>query len=71
MTSSVERIHGVARELSRRRFLKGVSAAAGAMALPWHIPASALGKGGTVAPSERIVLGGIGLGGRALAIWEP
>ena len=28
------------------------------------IPASALGKGGTVAPSERIILGGIGLGGR-------
>ena len=34
------------------------------MALPWFIPASALGRNGTVAPSERIVLGGIGIGGR-------
>jgi predicted dehydrogenase len=38
--------------------------AAGAVALPWIIPASALGRGGAVAPSERIVMGGIGLGGR-------
>ena len=67
MASSVEKIHGIASGLSRRRFLKGVSAAAGAMAIPWVIPASALGKGGTVAPSERIVLGGIGLGGRGSA----
>jgi len=49
---------------SRRRFLRRLSAAAGAMALPYFLPASSLGKGGTVAPSERIVLGGIGLGGR-------
>jgi len=34
------------------------------MAIPCLIPASALGMGGTVAPSERIILGGIGLGGR-------
>ena len=34
------------------------------MAIPCWIPASALGKDGTVAPSERILLGGIGLGGR-------
>jgi len=38
--------------------------AAGALALPLYIPASALGRGGAVAPSERIVMGGIGLGGR-------
>jgi predicted dehydrogenase len=38
--------------------------AAGAVAVPWLIPASALGRGGTVAPSERIVMAGIGLGGR-------
>jgi predicted dehydrogenase len=38
--------------------------AAGAVAVPWLIPASALGRGGAVAPSERIVMGGIGLGGR-------
>jgi hypothetical protein len=38
--------------------------AAGAMALPYYIPASALGRNGAVAPSERIVMGGIGIGGR-------
>lgn len=32
--------------------------------MPCIIPASALGRGGRVAPSERIVMGGIGLGGR-------
>jgi predicted dehydrogenase len=38
--------------------------AASAVALPYYVPASALGRGGTVAPSERIVMGGIGMGGR-------
>jgi predicted dehydrogenase len=38
--------------------------AASAVALPYYIPASALGRNGAVAPSERIVMGGIGLGGR-------
>lgn len=32
--------------------------------MPLFVPASALGRGGAVAPSERIVMGGIGLGGR-------
>lgn len=64
MTRSVEKTSGVDRSLSRRKFLQGVSAAASAMAIPSLIPASALGKGGTVAPSDRIILGGIGLGGR-------
>jgi len=50
--------------MSRREFLQGVSAAAGALGIPCWIPASALGKDGTIAPSERIILGGIGLGGR-------
>jgi predicted dehydrogenase len=50
--------------LSRREFLQGLSAAAGALGIPCLIPASALGKDRTVAPSERVVLGGIGLGGR-------
>ena len=45
--------------LGRRQFLK---AAAGAMALPYFVPASALGKDGRPAPSERIVMGGIGIG---------
>jgi predicted dehydrogenase len=38
--------------------------AASTVALPYFIPASALGRGGAVAPSERIVMGGIGIGGR-------
>lgn len=50
--------------VSRRNFIKGISAAASAIALPYYIPASALGRGGAVAPSERILLGGIGIGGR-------
>ena len=49
---------------TRRRFLKGVVAAGGALAVPQIIPASALGRGGVAAPSERIVMGAIGLGGR-------
>jgi len=64
MTSPVEKSGGAGRGASRRKFLQGVAAAAGAMAIPRGIPASALGKDGTVAPSERILLGGIGLGGR-------
>ncbi len=50
--------------LTRRQFLNRGALAAGAVALPQLIPASALGRGGTVAPSERIVMGGIGMGGR-------
>lgn len=50
--------------LTRRRFLTRGALAASAVALPYYIPASALGRGGAVAPSERIVLGGIGIGGR-------
>jgi predicted dehydrogenase len=38
--------------------------AASTVALPFYIPASALGRNGAVAPSERIVMGGIGIGGR-------
>ena len=64
MAIPVEKTSGAGRRLNRRKFLQRVSAAAGAIAIPCHIPASALGKGGTVAPSERIIVGGIGLGGR-------
>jgi predicted dehydrogenase len=50
--------------LTRRRFLKRGVMAASAMVLPYYVPASVLGHGGTVSPSERIVMGGIGIGGR-------
>src|ERR1700685_3552902 len=53
-----------AKNLTRRKFLSRSLAGAGAVSLPWFIPARALGRDGAVAPSERIVLGGIGLGPR-------
>jgi len=46
---------------TRRKFIAGATAFAG---MPTIIPASALGKDGHVAPSNRIVVGGIGLGPR-------
>jgi predicted dehydrogenase len=46
---------------TRRDFLKTTALALG---MPTIIPASALGKDGTVAPSNRIVMGGIGIGPR-------
>ena len=51
--------------VSRRNFLKRAGAASGALlAVPYFIPARALGRDGHVAPSERIVLGAIGIGNR-------
>ncbi|NJK98001.1 MAG: twin-arginine translocation signal domain-containing protein, partial [Bacteroidales bacterium] len=48
---------------SRREFLrKSASTAVGALILPQIIPASALGLNGKTPPSDRIVIGGIGVG---------
>ena len=53
------------KKITRRDFLKKSTAAAFAGAfLPAIIPATALGKGGAIAPSERIVFGCIGMGGQ-------
>jgi hypothetical protein len=49
---------------NRRQFLKRAVLAGGAMAAPCIIPGSALGLNGAVPPSERIVLGGMGVGNR-------
>jgi predicted dehydrogenase len=50
---------------TRREFLKTAAAvSAGSFALPTIIPASALGRDGAAAPSERIVMGCIGTGGQ-------
>jgi predicted dehydrogenase len=52
-------------KFQRRRFLKNSLATAGAAVMaPTIIPSSALGRDGAVAPSERVVVGGIGIGGR-------
>jgi hypothetical protein len=48
----------------RRRFLRTAVRAGAALALPYVVPGTVLGKGGSVAPSERLVLGGIGIGNR-------
>ena len=49
---------------NRRRFLAGAAAAAGTLTLPYFISASALGQEGRPAPSARVTLGAIGVGGR-------
>ncbi len=49
--------------VSRRSFLS----AASALAVPLVVPASVLGRGEDVAPSERIGLGFIGVGGRGMS----
>jgi predicted dehydrogenase len=56
--------HQQSMTITRRRFLTRGVTAAGVLALPDIVRASVLGRGGAVAPSERIVLGGIGIGGR-------
>ena len=48
--------------MKRRDFVKNAVLASGIIAIPTVIRASALGKNGSVAPSDRIVMGGIGLG---------
>ena len=51
-------------KISRRGFLRGsIIAAAGVGSFPYFVPSSALGKAGTVAPSGRIAMGSIGVGG--------
>jgi hypothetical protein len=49
---------------TRRDFLRTAAAAAAGLAAPALVPASALGRDGAVAPSERIAMGFIGLGGQ-------
>jgi predicted dehydrogenase len=54
--------------LNRRQFLWRAALAGGALAAPLVVPASALGRNGAVPPSERIILGGIGIGGRGSGV---
>jgi len=50
--------------LTRREMLKRTAGAGAAVIAPSVIPGAVFGLDGAVAPSERIVLGGLGLGGR-------
>jgi hypothetical protein len=53
------------KHLSRRQFLRGAATAMGGLvAGPMIITSTALGTGGRVPASERIVMGGIGIGNR-------
>jgi hypothetical protein len=56
--------------LSRRQFLRRATAAGGALAAPLLIPASALGRDGSSPPSERIVMAGLGIGGRGSGVLQ-
>ena len=51
-------------QLTRRRFLSAAAGSGAALAIPQLIPGTALGLGRAVAPSQRIVMGAIGIGGR-------
>ncbi len=53
----------LARTITRRRFLRQTAGALGAaLTAPAIVPASALGRNGTLSPSERITMGFIGVG---------
>ncbi len=50
--------------LNRRRFLRQTAAAGAVLGLPAIVPASAVGAEGRPAPSNRITIGAIGVGGQ-------
>jgi predicted dehydrogenase len=53
---------------SRREFVKqSAKVVAGAIILPNIIPSSALGKGGSTPPSDRVVIGAIGTGSQGMS----
>ena len=49
-------------KIARRTFLKNAATLAGAAAIPYIVPSTALGGAGSVAPSNRITMGCIGTG---------
>ena len=52
------------RKVSRRQLLKTAIQAGAVIVFPEIVPASALGRGGAAAPSDRVTLAGLGIGGR-------
>lgn len=57
MSKNVSKLH-------RRQFLKTSLAASTAIGAPMVLPSSVLGLDGNVPPSERVIVGGIGIGNR-------
>jgi predicted dehydrogenase len=58
-----------AREINRRQFLRRTTGAAvGAVSFPYIVSSSALGKAGSVAASNRITVGCVGVGPRGTAV---
>ncbi len=53
--------------MNRRDFVKGMATVGAAVGFPTIIPSTALGKDGSVAPSERVTMGVIGLGTQGIA----
>ncbi len=52
------------KKLNRRQFVKTTASAGAILMAPTVIPSSVIGREGAVSPNERIILGGIGIGGR-------
>ncbi|MGB2822302.1 MAG: Gfo/Idh/MocA family oxidoreductase [Phycisphaerae bacterium] len=52
--------------VTRRRFLKTTAQVGAAVAVPTIVPSAVLGLGGAVPPSEKIILGAIGIRGRGM-----
>ena len=53
------------RTFDRRSFLKGTAGLmTSAAAMPYIIPSSVLGRGGATAPSGRLTMGAVGIGGQ-------
>lgn len=55
---------GTGNRVHRRRFLTTALQAGAALATPYFVPGKVLGRDGAILPSEKIILGGLGIGGR-------
>ena len=55
---------------TRRQFLKRTAAAGGLLAVPFIAPSSVLGRNGETPPSERLIMAGIGIGGRGSGVLD-
>ena len=54
--------------LNRRQFIKNAALAATAVSVPLYVPGKLLGMNGAVPPSEQIILGALGIGGRGSGV---